>query len=311
MSFSQETKNELARLIPENDCCLVSELSAIVFYGGGGPNISGGFDVSVGSAAVARKAYLMLKRIANLNILVRVRNKVGFQQGHTYVVSIQPQPGLSQLLSRLPPDEKTLDNQVRENKQCCLEAFVRGVFLACGSITNPERNYHLEMVCQSRGLAEILRAAAAQLEVDTKLSHRKNIYLVYLKEGEQIVQLLSLMGAHHALLSLENVRVWKDLRNQVNRRVNCETANMDKTVKAAMKQLDSIKLLEATIGLSSLPESLRGVAQLRLAHPYASLKELGSMLDPPISKSGVNHRMRRLEKLAEDIQGTKGHRASR
>ena len=132
--------------------------------------------------------------------------------------------------------------------------------------------------------------------------NEKNSFIIYIKEGEQIVDLLNIVGAHTSLLELENIRIMKEMRNNVNRLVNCETANLSKTVNAAVRQVESIKLIQNSIGLQRLPKNLQEVAELRLSYPDESLKELGEMLDPPVGKSGINHRLRKIEKIAEEIR---------
>lgn len=186
-------------------------------------------------------------------------------------------------------------------KRCCRRAYIRGAFLSHGSVTNPEKNYHLEIFTEKTEVANRIVATINSLELDARLTTRKNNMLVYLKDSDEIVTLLNLMGAHHALLRLENVRVVKDMRNQVNRLVNCETANVDKTVQAAMVQTAEIEKIVARIGLDELPPKLQEIAQLRLENPYASLKELGELCQPLLSKSGVNYRMRQLLKLSEQF----------
>ena len=138
--------------------------------------------------------------------------------------------------------------------------------------------------------------------LNSKVIQRKNSFIIYIKEGEQIVDLLNIVGAHTSLLELENIRIMKEMRNNVNRLVNCETANLSKTVNAAVRQVESIKLIQSTIGLQRLPKNLKEVAELRLSYPDESLKELGEMLNPPVGKSGINHRLRKIEKIAEEIR---------
>ncbi|HOO13287.1 MAG TPA: DNA-binding protein WhiA, partial [Bacillota bacterium] len=142
--------------------------------------------------------------------------------------------------------------------------------------------------------------------LNSKIVERKGSFVVYVKEGEQIVDLLNIMGAYSALLKFENTRIYKDMRNNVNRIVNCETANLTKIINASVKQIENIEYIRDTVGLGSLPPNLREIAELRLNYPDASLKELGQMLTPPLGKSGINHRLRRIEELAEGIRLTRG-----
>jgi DNA-binding protein WhiA len=169
-------------------------------------------------------------------------------------------------------------------KECCRRAYIRGAFLGGGSVTNPERTYHLEFVNHTLEHAEDLSSIINSYGLSSKVIQRKGSYVVYLKEGEQIVDLLNIIGAHNSLLNLENVRIYKEMRNNVNRLVNCETANLSKTVNAAVRQVESIKFIKNTVGLKKLPQSLRQVAEARINHPDSSLKELGEMLDPSCGK---------------------------
>ncbi len=183
-------------------------------------------------------------------------------------------------------------------RSCCRRAFLRGAFLASGSISDPEKSYHFEIVCPDGEKAEQLKSLLASFELDAKIVLRKKYYIVYLKEGAQIVDALNIMGAHIALMNLENVRILKEMRGSVNRIVNCETANINKVVGAACRQAEDIRYIQAKIGLDELPPALREMAQIRLEYPDSPLAELGRLCDPPIGKSGVNHRLRKLGELA-------------
>ena len=189
---------------------------------------------------------------------------------------------------------------LRQN--CCRRAFIRGAFLAVGSVSDPEKSYHFEIVCTVPEKARQLQELLASYDVDAKVVLRKRHYVVYIKEGSQIVELLGLMGAHISLMQLENVRIVKEMRNSVNRKVNCETANLNKTVSAAVRQAEDIRYIQEKIGLDKLPMDLEETARLRLEHTEASLKELGDMLSPKVGKSGVNHRLRKLSQIADDLR---------
>ena len=186
---------------------------------------------------------------------------------------------------------------------CCKRAFIRGAFLAAGSISNPEKSYHIEIVCAAEKKAEQLRTIINSFGLDAKVIVRKKSYVVYLKEGSQIVDLLNVMEAPVALMEMENIRILKEMRNTVNRKVNCETANINKTVSAAVKQAEDIRYIRDTIGFGELPEGLLEIAELRLEYPNATLKELGDLLSTPLGKSGVNHRLRKLSEIAEQLKG--------
>jgi hypothetical protein len=185
---------------------------------------------------------------------------------------------------------------------CCRRAFIRGAFLAAGSISDPERSYHFEIACSTEAKALQLQAIIATFDIEARIVVRKKYFVVYIKDGNQIVDILNVMEAPVALMELENIRILKEMRGSVNRQVNCETANINKTVSAAVKQMDDIILIRDTIGFDSLPENLEEIARARLEKPEATLKELGESLEPPVGKSGVNHRLRKLSILAEELR---------
>ena len=308
MSFSAVTKEELARLADQKPCCDLAELAALIRMDGT-LQISGHrtytLNVITESAPVARKIYRLAKDVLQRPVEIVVRRKLRLRKNNSYMVRIYLRGvedlqnlglfnELGQIYEGIPP------NLIK--KRCDQKAYLRGSFLAGGSINNPEGNYHLEIVSNDEEHAKALCQLANHFKLGAKVSMRKNWYVVYIKESEHIVEFLGFIGAHHALLEFENVRVLKGVRNQVNRLVNCETANLDKVVDAAVRQLENIQLIQKTIGLQALPPTLRGMAELRLEYPDASLKELGEMLRPKVGKSGVNHRMRKIEDLAEQIR---------
>lgn len=188
-------------------------------------------------------------------------------------------------------------------KENAARAFLREAFLEMGSMSNPEKGYHLEFVCENESQAEKIIKTMQIFDIEAKTVQRKRYTIVYLKESEDIVELLNVMGAHVCLMNLENLRILKDMRNSINRRVNCEAANISKTVSAANKQIEDIQYIKEHYGFDDLSENLRQVAETRLAYPDATLKELGAYLVPPVGKSGVNHRLRKLSELADSIRG--------
>lgn len=187
-------------------------------------------------------------------------------------------------------------------KECCKKAFIRGVFLAAGSVNDPKKAYHFEIALQNAEFAGIVKEILCQFGLDAKLVKRKKYFVVYLKEGSMIVDVLTIMEAYVGLMDMENVRILKDMRNDINRRVNCETANIKKTVDAARRQIEDIEYIERTKGLGYLKEPLRLLAEKRLEEPDANLAELGEMMDPPVSKSGVNHRLRKISNIAKALR---------
>ena len=314
MSFSVVTKNELARVIGPRRCCWLAELAALIKMDGS-IQISGkklAVSVVTENAAVARKLLTLVKKLFGLYTEVMVQRKVRLKKNNIYLVRIPPQPGVEKILAQMGMwNEKNRlpDNRLKNrllSKPCCRKAYLRGGFLGGGSVSNPEGTYHLEIISNDAEHAEEINAIMNEMGLGAKISIRKNWYVVYLKESDQIVKCLNIMGAHDALLNFENIRIYKDMRNQVNRLVNCETANLSKTVNAAMRQIENIKHIQATIGLDSLPPALREAARLRLKHTDISLKELGEMMQPPVGKSGVNHRMRKLEEISNKLRRKSG-----
>ena len=174
--------------------------------------------------------------------------------------------------------------------------------MASGSMTDPNKGYHFEIVCRTPEQAARLQELMKEFETEPKIVERKNYHVVYLKEGSQIVDMLNVMEAYVSLMNLENVRILKEMRNSVNRQVNCEAANISKTVNAAVKQIADIELIMEKEGLDSLPMPLREMALVRLEHPEAALKDLGNFMNPPVGKSGINHRLRKLTAIADEIR---------
>lgn len=203
--------------------------------------------------------------------------------------------------TQMPEKEDTV-NGILLQQNCCRRAYIRGAFLAAGSISDPKKSYHFEIVCKDIPQAMQAQEIINSFGMDAKIVERKKHQVVYLKEGAQIVDILNVMEAHIALMNLENVRILKEMRNSVNRKVNCETANISKTVNAAVKQLEDIEYIREHAGLDSLPDNLKEMALLRLEHPEAPLGELGTYLNPPVGKSGVNHRLRKISEIAGSLR---------
>lgn len=314
MSFSAVTKNELARVVGDSDCCRLAELAALIKMDGS-IQISGQKKLSINivteNAAVARKIFKLLKDLYGIFTEILVRRKVRLRKNNVYMVRIPPQNGIEQIFRALGIAEGGFafsEEGIHKEliiKDCCRRAYLRGAFLGGGSVNNPEGTYHLEIITDNPHHAQDLAELMQHFGLPAKVSPRKNWYVVYLKGSEQIVECLNHMGAHSALLDFENARIYKDMRNQVNRLVNCETANLNKTVSAAVRQLENIKFLADTLGLDKLPKPLREAAELRLENPDVSLKELGELWEPPVGKSGVNHRMRKIDRLAEKLRSRK------
>lgn len=308
MSFSTEVKNELARITGENSCCYGAELAALIRMGGAmsiGGNATLGINFSSENAAVTRKALSLIKRYDNIKTEVMVTRGRRLKKNNTYHVRVVPSPGVNKLLASLGIMRGEALNVHSDGailrKACCRRAYLRGAFLGAGSVNRPEGSYHLELVTGNAELAKSLVRVMKSLGLPGRITDRKDDYIVYLKDGNAITAFLQIIGAHNALLLFENVRVVKDMRNQVNRLVNCETANLQKTVNAAVRQIDSIRIIEQAIGLDKLPPPLKEVAEARLAHPEATLSELVTILEGRVGKSGINHRLRKLGEIAQSL----------
>ncbi|NLY44949.1 MAG: DNA-binding protein WhiA [Tissierella sp.] len=316
MSFSSTTKNELARMPIEDNCCRLSELAALVRMCGtiqisGRSNINIKFTTE--NAAIARRLFTFLKEMYEGDIEVMVRRNKQLKKNNNYLVVIKDKDISKKFLLDVgfinDEDNINIFNvKYQVNKQildsrCCKRSYIRGAFLGGGSISNPEKAYHLEFVTNNQEHGLDLSDIINSFGLNSKIVLRKENYVVYLKEGEQIVDLLNVMGAHQALLKFEDIRVLKDVRNNINRLVNCETANLSKTIDASMRQIEQIERIKKFMGLEKLPPKLRDIAEVRLSNPDATLKEIGEMLDPPVGKSGVNHRFRKIEEIAEDLKG--------
>lgn len=316
MSFSSDVKEELSRQITNARHCQIAEIAAIISMCGG-ISISSKEKYSVKiqteNIAVARKYFTLLKKTFNIVTEVSVRQNIHLKKSRIYTVLVKDHNETlrilkaAKLLNQEMEVEENLSivNNVVIRNTCCKRAFIRGAFLAAGSISDPQKFYHFEIVCATIHKAEQLKEIIATFELDAKIVMRKKYHIVYIKEGAQIVDILNVMEAHVALMNLENVRILKDVRNEVNRKVNCETANINKTVNAAVKQMEDIRYIRATIGFESLTDSLAEMAELRLTQPDATLKELGILLTPQVGKSGVNHRLRKLSNLADSLRENK------
>lgn len=314
MSFSSSVKNELSRITPNRDCCSLAELSAIIRTGGiiklhGGRRVS--LRMVTENAAIARKMFSLLKKLYGLNLEIMVKKNKHLKKNYSYILEVTYGMGADRVLQQTGVMTKGRDGGIGINysiperikrNRCCSRAYLRGAFLGGGSVSSPDKAYHLEYVTNSQQYAASLKGLINTYRLNSKIVERKGSYVVYLKEGEHIVDLLNIMGAHNALLKFENTRIYKEMRNNVNRLVNCETANLTKTINASVKQIENIEYIKNTVGLDSLPPNLREIAELRLNYREASLKELGQMLTPPLGKSGINHRLRKIEQTADNLR---------
>ncbi len=313
MSFSSEVKEELSKRIGSSRHCQLAEISAIVTcIGHVEMNEATGavLYLQTDNAQVLRKFFTLLKKAFNIvtSILEGIPDvKAG---GRNYRPVLDSEHGAESVLKaiRLIDQNGNLRNpedgvsQMVTRNSCCKRAFLRDAFLCIGSISDPNKGYHLEYVCSSPELAQQLSGMTLSFDIEARIVQRKKYYVLYIKEGSGIVDLLNIMEAPISLMNLENLRILKEMRNSINRKVNCEVANITKTVNAATKQVEDITYIRDHYGFNKLQEGLREMAEVRLEHPDATLLELGKFLDPPVGKSGVNHRLRKLSELADKLR---------
>ena len=290
MSFSSNIKEELSRNETSARHCKIAEIAGFLRFGG---NISlepEHYEIQIQTETVsaAKRFYTLIKDVFDIHAKIDVGRNEFLKRSRNYTISVDKHKDCVLILKAV----KLLDSK----------EYIRGAFQAAGSMSDPEKNYHFEVVSTNVQTAEQLKEVLNFFDLDAKIVLRKKYYVVYMKEGSKIVDVLNIMEAHVALMELENVRILKDMRNKVNRRVNCETANINKTVSAAVKQVEDIEYIDKHKGLRFLDQGLQDIARLRLEHPEATLKELGDMLEPPVGKSGVNHRLKKIGRIAEEIR---------
>lgn len=305
MSFASHTKKELTSL-DVSDCCAKSELSALIRMNGVVSLANRKFvvDVKTENAAIARRIYALIKQLYDLHVDWLVRRKMKLKKNNVYIARITEEASviLEDLKIMVGPF-----NFVHEVEpalivnDCCKRAYLRGAFLAGGSINNPETSaYHLEIISIYEEHANSINSLMNSFELNSKVLERKKGFLCYIKESEKISDFLTVVGAHYALMHFEDARIMRDMRNNVNRITNCDNANINKTVSAAGRQVDNINLIDEKVGLDSLSEKLREVAVARIKNHDAPLKELCEIIG--ISKSGLNHRLKKIDALAEQLR---------
>ena len=317
MSFSSDVKEELkTQVSPARHCC-IAEFAALFALAGQVKRFQNGnvyMKIHTENLTVAQKSYILLRKTFHAKIETTVRSHNPQAGTGSFSVFVFRKNDVINILKAV----KIIDEQKKQwgnflcvhhmvvQNTCCKRAFLRGVFMAAGSVTNPEKAYHLELAVLSEELAGQIREIISSFMIDAKIARRKKYYVVYIKESSQIVDFLNVTGAHIALMNFENVRIVKEVRNSVNRQVNCETANISKTVNAAARQIEDIKFIQCNMGFGKLRDGLSEMAELRLDYPESPLQELGSMLSKPIGKSGVNHRLRKLSDIAKQMREDAG-----
>lgn len=316
MTFSSRIKQELSRT-EINDIFSAKAETAALVRTMGYVTLKGfnkmEIEFSTENAAVARRIFKLLKTAFDITTQVSVEKTNRLKKHNNYIIKIDDNISKIFLQETGIADKEnfnimTFDFGVPKDlviNESSRRAYIKGAFMGCGSVSDPEKSYHAEFVSNrevhSQGICKLLEGFG----INGKTIFRKNYYVTYIKESEQISDLLALMGANNAVLNFENVRAVKETRNQINRVINCETANLDKIVDTSMRQINSIKILKKHKAIDKLPDHLRELAYLRLKHTNASLKELGEMLNPPLGKSGVNHRLRKVEEIAKDFEDIK------
>jgi len=312
MSFASAIKKEMTQ-IENTDCCKEAELAALIRMNGV-LSINGHrhvLDIQTENAAIARRIYTLIKSLYPYPIKLLVRKKMKLKKNNIYIARIEE--GTKDILESLNllmeplSINRTISNKYLK-KDCCKRAYLRGAFLAGGSVNNPETSsYHLEIANtyeeHNNSLCELMN----QFDLRARILERRNGFITYIKEAEKITEFLNYTGAHQALFKFEDVRIIRDMRNSVNRLVNCETANLNKTISAAFRQVENIKLIDQVVGLETLPDKLYEIAKLRIEHQDATLKELGELMPgEKISKSGINHRLKRIDKIADQLRQQHG-----
>ncbi|MDO5381907.1 MAG: DNA-binding protein WhiA [Eubacteriales bacterium] len=313
MSFSSEVKKELEGKIDSARHCQIAEFAAIMGMSGRVRRSSGG-DIQIELITeneIARSKFVaLLIKIFNMEQTDIIELSV---EGKSSSLIVADPVYVAKILQTLKWTDDTFDtiepvfvDPRIVQKDCCKKSFIRGAFISAGSISDPNKFYHYEIVCNYEEDAESLKEMLCFFDLDAKVTTRKNSYIVYMKEGNNITDALNLMGAYISQMNLYNVMILKDMRNDVNRKVNCETANLNKTVAAAVKQIKDIEYISSTVGLDALKDNLKQVAIIRLENQDMSLKDIGDLLDPPVGKSGVNHRLRKISEIADEIRLSRG-----
>jgi cell division protein WhiA len=310
LSFSSIVKNELCRIEPRKNCCPIYELVGVIKNGSFVKIVDNVIIIRITTenAGFARRFFSISKSICNINPKVVIRRNIKLKKHIVYIIETNILKSNKQLIKMLHLYKNLSEEFLsdKKNRICCKKAYLRGAFLSSGSVSDPEKTYHLEITNSNLENANELSLFINSFGINSKIIKRKSYYVVYLKEGENIVDFLNIIGAHNSLMDLENIRILKDVRNTVNRIVNCETANLEKTVEASLRQIENIKYIRDYIGFNKLTKNLREAAELRLDHAEANLKELGQFFDPPLGKSGVNHRLLKLDKMANEYRRKRG-----
>ncbi len=298
LSFSSEMKEELSLQINNSRHCRLAELSALIEFLNVcyvNDNKENGLKLVTENYFVIKKCFTLIKKAFNIVTDIQEKNNA------SYSIYIENSEDASRILQAIKFGET---NSSVTSNSCCKRAYLRGAFLSGGTFSNPEKFYQLEIVSPNQKLAIKVQNMIKSFNIDAKIVERKKHFVVYIKDGEGIAEILSIMEAHVSLMKFENVRIVREMRGSINRKVNCETANINKTVSASIKQIEDINFIKQRAGLSVLPEGLLQIAELRLKNPDTSLKDLGEMHNPPVGKSGVNHKFRKITEIADLLRNS-------
>ena len=313
MSFSSKVKEELSKECNSPRHCCIAETAAIISMCGKvifDEKDHVRIEIHTENVTVARKYFTLLKKTYNINTDVSIRHSSGLNKNRSYILSVNDDETARKILMTcrlMKPfgvieEDFSISDSLIIQRECCKRAFIRGAFLAAVSVSDPVKTYHFEIVCLSEAKAKQLQMIMETFNINARVIKRRKYFVVYVKDSSQVVDLLNIMGAYNALMDMENVRIVKDMRNNVNRKVNCETANINKTVSAAVKQIEDIRFIQMSSAFDELPESLQEMAELRVRYPEATLAELGQLLDTPVGKSGVNHRLKKISLFADELR---------
>ena len=313
MSFTSEVKKELADRISNAKHCRVAEIAALISMCG---NVSiDEFDnyrvyVQTDTEVTAKKFRELLWKAFHIDTDVEQKDNQLSHSKKTYTVEIKNNDDALKVLdeTRIRNRQNEIEEQMDINRNeilkrdCCKRAYLRGAFLAAGSVSNPEKAYHFEIKCTNKNKANQIVDILKSFDVDAKTIESKGRFVVYLKDSEKVVDALNIMEAPVALLEVETIKVDKEMKNMVNRQMNCDLANTNKTIGAAQRVIEDINYIDEEVGLSYLPEKLQQIARIRVENPDASLQEIGDMMVPALGKSGVNHRLRKISEIAGKLR---------
>ena len=313
MSFSSKVKEELSKECNSPRHCCIAETAAIISMCGKvifDEKDRVRIEIHTENVTVARKYFTLLKKTYNINTDISIRHSSSLNKSRSYILSVNDDETARKILMTcrlMKPfgvieEDFSISDSLIIQRECCKRAFIRGAFLASGSVSDPVKTYHFEIVCLSEAKAKQLQMIMETFNINARVIKRRKYFVVYVKDSSQVVDLLNIMGAYNALMDMENVRIVKDMRNNVNRKVNCETANINKTDSAAVKQIEHIRFIQMSSAFDELPESLQEMAELRVRYPEATLAELGQLLDTPVGKSGVNHRLKKISLFADELR---------